>query len=340
MKIRNNKASILILALWTLVFLTVLAVQIGLIIRQRVSLISRIEVRERLRDVASSGIQKAISALRLDLLRNGGLYTVYGKSYRHHNREIFKDIAIDNGVVQVVYDYTSTAEDKIEVRYGFVDEESKINLNTVDYVTLQRLLLRVLEVTEQESQVLALSVIDWREIGESMPKGFNSDEYYGNLEFPYEKKSAEFELLDELLLVQGFTPDRVMQLKPFVTVFGDGLVNINTAPKEVLMALGLTSAVADKLLQVRQGLDAEEATIDDYIFFKTFDIATEVSAFLELEEGEIRQIDQLNMAGRIKTNSAYFRMEGQASLANRKNTLEVACIYNARDSKIEYWMEK
>ena len=77
MILKTNKGSILILALWTLTFLTVLAVQIGLIIRQRISLVSRIESRLQLQDMATAGIQKAIAALRLDLTRNGNIYTSY-----------------------------------------------------------------------------------------------------------------------------------------------------------------------------------------------------------------------------------------------------------------------
>lgn len=337
---RARKGAILILALWVLLFLTVLAVQIGLTVRQRISLISRIETRQHLRDAGTSGVLKAISALRLDLARNGGLYTNYGKAYRHNNRETFKDIKVGPAIAHVQYTYEPTADAEPQTRYGFVDEESKINVNTADYKTLERLFGHVLSLSEEKAQQLALAVLDWREYGDTLPKGFNSDEYYSNLRFPYPKKKAEFEVVDELGLVEGFTPERLKRLRPFVTVYGDGLVNINTAPKEVLLALGLDGALADKVLQVRQGPDGEEATPDDYIFYKTFDIATEIRSLLKLSAPEVEQIDILNRTGKIKTNSAFFDIESLATLEHRKETLWTSCIYNAGDEKIEFWREK
>ena len=51
-----------------------------------------------------------------------------------------------------------------------------------------------------------------------------------------------------------------------LTVYGNGKVNLNTAGKYVLRALGMSDTLADKVIQFRRGNDSQEATADDNIF--------------------------------------------------------------------------
>jgi DNA uptake protein ComE-like DNA-binding protein len=53
----------------------------------------------------------------------------------------------------------------------------------------------------------------------------------------------------------------------YLTVWGSGKVNINTAPLPVLAALpGMTSSMAEALVRYRQGDDQQPATADDRLF--------------------------------------------------------------------------
>ena len=78
-----------------------------------------------------------------------------------------------------------------------------------------------------------------------MPRaGGAESSYYKTLNPPYSARNAKMTTVNELSLVKGFTTDMVAKLGPFVTVyanqgepFPDQTVNVNTAPKEVLMAL-------------------------------------------------------------------------------------------------------
>ncbi len=128
------------------------------------------------------------------------------------------------------------------MRWGVVDEESKINLNKTDVQTLTNLLINVLSLNDEDAAKLAQALLDWRQYGESEITGFFSDDYYSNLQYPYPKKSADYETLDEILLVKGMNKQMYDKLINFVTIYGDGAVNINTASKEVLEALGLTES--------------------------------------------------------------------------------------------------
>lgn len=138
-----------------------------------------------------------------------------------------------------------------------IDESSKINLNNLltpggypdeKYIAFFRRLLRVLELDED----IADYVRDWIDANEDGPA---ENPFYQSLAHPYKCKNARFDTVEELQMVRGVTPEAFARLRKFVTITG-GLVNINTAPKEVLMALhnDITSSMADDVLAARDSL--------------------------------------------------------------------------------------
>lgn len=335
---RGKTASILILALWVIVFITVFAVNIGLRIRQRATLVGRIEDRSQLHRAVRAGLKKAIAVLRRDLTQHAQIYTSAGKAARHNNLSDFKDISIGGRIVNVYYRTDDGSASK--KFYGFRDEERKINVNRANRIILQNLFHQIAGVDEDRAAVLAESIIEWREFGQTQVEGFNSEGFYATLENPYEIKDFEFEVIEELMLVRGFTPQVFQKVLPYITIYGDGLVNINTAPRRVLLALGLSPEVADKLLFVRRGVDEIEATKDDYIFYKTFDVAAEMSAFTELDAQEIAEIDTLNIQRLIKTNSRYFQVQSRAYTSPQKPEWTATGVYDSVDNLVVFWREK
>lgn len=333
--LRTRKGSILVFALWTLVLLTVFAVQIGMRIRQRAVVFSRMELRNQLRLLGEAGVKKAISVLKQDLNRQPTL-TSYGKWYRYNNPDKFAAIQFGEEAVAKVYQF----EEAGRKRYGMTDEESKININFADRNVMARIIGMAVHLEQREAERLADAIIEWREFGQTELKGFYSDEYYSTQTHPYEPKHAPFETLDELLLVRGFDEKILEQLRPWLTIYGDGLVNINTAPREVIIALGLDEVLADKLLLVRRGFDEQENTVDDYIFAKTFDVAAELKNFVKLELAEVKQVDFLNQRGMIKTESFFFGINVEAGTAKNKLRLTTAAVFNVLENRIIYWSEK
>ena len=189
-------------------------------------------------------------------------------------------------------------------------------------------------------QKLAQSLLDWRQYGEGEVTGFFSDDYYSNLQYPYPKKSADYETLDEMLLVKGMDKQMYDKLINFVTIYGDGPVNINTASKEVLMALGMPESVVDKVLMVRRGKDGIDGTPDDHVFSKTFEITADINSVIQLTLDEARAIDALNMRGLLTTNSFYYTIDVTGKLASRTTTRSVRAVYSSREDKIIYWNER
>jgi len=336
----DKKGSILILTLWMLAFLTVFAVTIGLKIRQRATLLSRLEKRSQLHHIAAAGVKKAIAALRFDWQRHAGIYTSAAKFYRHNNADIFRAVTVGYGSFDVAYQEVDRIEGVLTHRFGIIDEERKMNINLMNRGRLRRLFELIILENKDQAHELADAIIEWRDSGKTKLDSYFSDDYYNNLKFPYSPKNELFEIIDELLLVRGFNAETYMLVKPFVTIYGDGQVNVNTASREVLIALGLSEILADKLLSVRWGADLLESTADDYIFYKTFDIGSELEKFVELSEDEKKLLERINANALIKTNSAYYSITSIAKLDNDLDTHRVECIYNPQQNSIEYWREK
>jgi len=149
-----------------------------------------------------------------------------------------------------------------------IDEESKISLNHATDAVLRRLLVNSGVNGERLVSVIVDSIQDWRDLDKLHRLNGAEDDYYLSRPVPYKAKNGNFETIDELLLVKGVTPEilygnvaspdrrAVLEAQPpwerqlgpgeylgvarHLSVFGAGQVNVNTAPAEVLMALGLT----------------------------------------------------------------------------------------------------
>ena len=334
-----RRGAILIFTLWVLSFLVVLAANLGYGVRQTMTFMKRIEERSQMAHIAQGGVKVALALLTDDLQKSQFQYTPASKSFRHNNPARFADIRLVEGGCEISYSAV-TDERGLEKRFGAVDEEGKINVNTADKLVLKRIAGLALSLDEQHAQKIAEAIFDWRQAGDSELKGFFSDDYYANLKYPYSKKDEPFELPDEFLLVKGIDRPMVDVLRNYLTVYGAGQVNINTASKPVLMALGLEEAVVDKILKVRRGNDGIEATLDDHIFYRSFDIAAEVGEGVKIEPNEMRAIDQLNMRGLLTTNSYYYTIQSNSFGDRSRDKKSIICVFNAADNRIVYWKEK
>jgi type II secretory pathway component PulK len=224
--------------------------------------------------------------------------------------------------------------------WGLTDEQAKINLNTASADVIQRIIVEALGWGGAEAKGLADAITDWRDYGRHEASGFFSDDYYKSLEFPYAMKEQSFERPDELLLVKGVDRKVYETLLPFVTVYGDGRVNINTVSRQGLVALGLDQGVADKVLKARRGVDGVEATLDDHIFSNTFDVASETSKAAALEAREAHQIDALNAKTLLTTESGIYSFVSRVLSSDGGYKRSVMCIFSAFESRILYWYEK
>lgn len=154
---------------------------------------------------------------------------------------------------------------------GFVsveitDENGKIALNKmtakcddISAPTPPCLLTRFLEPYDQED--LANAILDWIDPNddETSPGGAESS-YYEGLDDPYAAKNAPLDSIEEIRLIKGMEDGIFKQLRDFFTVYGEGLININTASPKVLMAFSdaLGEAAIGEILTSRMEAPFEE----------------------------------------------------------------------------------
>jgi len=333
----SAEGSILIIALWSLCLLATFTVILGYEVRQKLTLVKRLEERDKLRLIAEAAVKKTILQIKTENQNPKNYYTL--NDVLSNNIGAFKDIEIGDGKANICYNYIDEQSGERLTRYGTSDEEGKININKIDLAVLERLFIIGVGLDQIEAQELAASIIDWRDSDSelSIPSGSAESQYYRNLEYPCEAKNAEFEVLDELLLVKGITQDIFEKIKNYITIYGEGRVNINTAPKIVLLALGLNEDNATKILFWRYGQDGIIGTSDDNIFEDTSDIIPKLRQAYSLNDAEVAHMSRVSDQY-LSTKSDNFMIRSVARLNNRETTSEVICVAD-RIGKIMYWQE-
>ena len=156
--------------------------------------------------------------------------------------------------------YTVKADDGYYT-VSILDESGKINITTLNdssAILLKNLLINS-GVQAEEADIIVDSVLDWKDADDLTRLNGAESDYYMSLPNPYKAKNADFDSLEELLLVRGMTPqilyglDKKKGIIDFLTVHStSGQINANAAPKEVLMAVpGITAEIADTIVSSR-----------------------------------------------------------------------------------------
>lgn len=168
------------------------------------------------------------------------------------------DIQSDNRLYNLLSGENALSLDEGNCLITVVEESGRLNINLLkdENDRLNRTvidqLLRLIDLLNQEnfgdfniSYELVPSIIDWIDSDDEVTylpfvkhenSGAESD-YYSNLAPPYRCRNNQLEMTEELLLVKGVTRQIFDSLRDFVTVRGDGRININWASKQVIQCL-------------------------------------------------------------------------------------------------------
>jgi general secretion pathway protein K len=162
------------------------------------------------------------------------------------------------------------------------DEQGKIPLNklvtgsTVN-ADIKDVLLRLLRepefgLQERRASEIVDAIIDWVDDNEEITGMGAESSYYASLSKPYAAKNKALDCIEELLMVKGITNELFAGTKEkpalaqFVTIYGTGAININTAPKMVLRALSpdISVELADKMDNFRRNKSNNLSSVDWY----------------------------------------------------------------------------
>ncbi len=152
---------------------------------------------------------------------------------------------------------------------NITSEGSRIPVN---YVTDSRIrdivynLFVIWKVPVQDAETAVDSLVDWVDTNDEQSTSGAESDYYKGQGFPDFPRQQGFGSLDEMLLSRGM--DAIERAKPdwrnYFSVQGDGLIDLNYAPKEILMAVGdIEEAGAEALIRERNGPDGIANTEDD-----------------------------------------------------------------------------
>lgn len=239
MSINSKQGSALLMVLW----LTAALAAIGLAVASNVR-------GETERTETNLDDAKSYFAAR-GAIDRAALHVLWGQNYR----------TADGGPVYYVPGNPSMdlRFPEADVHVDVIPEASKLSLNGSRPDDLFRLLL-ALGTPEGRATQIAAAIVDWRTpVNPVNPSPF--DAFYLSRSPSFLPRHASFLENEELLLVQGMTPDLYYGTSPgtaraglrdCVSVYGSpGAVDINTAQPAVLEAIGLAAADVQTIVQNR-----------------------------------------------------------------------------------------
>jgi type II secretory pathway component PulK len=187
------------------------------------------------------------------------------------------------------------------------DEEKKININKVSPQTLIGLLenLRVANAPEVANNIFAF----------------------------IKERQEGFSNIYELNLVEGVDEKVFEGLKGLITVYTDGLININTASGEVLNIL--TRSLAEKL--------SLERNFADGLINKIMELRNRNGSFKERQDLDIQltTAEETNIFNQLLEATTFqsrnFLIEVNVKIKQAK--YKIIAVYNRKDDKMLYWQE-
>ncbi|MBN2189825.1 MAG: general secretion pathway protein GspK [Candidatus Aureabacteria bacterium] len=268
---KNKDGSVLILTVWVLCYLSILAVGAGNMAFSRLLFAKYAKNRLVSYYLAKAGIEKAIIMIEADEDKGVVSFNIPILS----NEDAFMEYPCDTGFFSVCYAVSledEGSEGGKRFLYGAEDESSRININKAPSGVLQKLLVNTADARPEEAYEIANSIIDWRDKDSNLSDMGAEEQYYSELDIPYHCKNSDFEVPEELMLVKGMNADIFSRISDIITVYGNGKVNINTAGKKTMLALGFSPEFADDVEEYRKGGDGVAGTDDDMVFMSPSEI--------------------------------------------------------------------
>lgn len=244
----SQKGIALLMVLWVLTILTVMVFSFTYMARtEAYAALSFRRTIER-KFLAEAGMERGIAELfYMDANKNNTMVRPGDEVWRTDGRPY--KILTENGYYTIC----------------ITNESGKVDINTAPELILRNLLLN-LGLNLDDVDIIVDSVMDWKDSDDLHRLHGAEDNYYMSLPNPYKAKNADFETMEELLLVKGMTPEILYGTEgkkgiiDFLTVNSKMTkININAAPKEALTAIpGITPELADAIISIRETQEIQD----------------------------------------------------------------------------------
>jgi len=249
MRARSERGVALMLVLWLILVLAAVAAAAVAAVRRQSDVVVNLRTTAQARAAAESGVVVAVHELRTSFAATATFADLPGAYSAVAD-------ALDRLGVQRLGD--------ARFQVAVVDLNSRIDLNNADEATLVAFLGSL--VGEDGARGLAEALLDWRDPdGTPRPMGAEAAAYAAGGS-GFVPPNGPLRRLEELLRIRGFTDSIADAIAPYVTVWGDGRLNVNTAPERVLAAFpGIGPGSASSLAERRgaRGLGSVTALRDE-----------------------------------------------------------------------------
>ena len=263
---RRREGFVLIAALWLLIALGAVGLDVSLRSRARRLAAANLMDEARARLTADAATEYARSRLtsamlgRVDELRSQASQAATTQAARNRvNRmdvqNLFRqsDPSTDpwrEPAALVPPEYTLG---DVPITLELRDTGAGLNLNEADENMIRQFLAEGLRIDFNQADKLAQAILDFRDQDE-IPRinGGEREEYIeeGLAVLPVNRPFAE---VSELRHVMGMTTELFDEMRPYLTLVSNGRININAAPEPVLLAMpGFTPAGVTTLLRQRE----------------------------------------------------------------------------------------
>jgi len=251
------------------------------------------------------------------------------------------DIYSEKGLVNLLSGENSVTVGPGQCSITVVPESGKLNVNflkdkngRLDRTRIDQL-LRLIDLLNREragespiGYGLVPSIIDWTDDDDDVTclpfvtrenLGVESD-YYSMLDPAYRCKNKPLEAVEEMLLIKGITPEIFERMRSYVTVYGDGKVNINSAPKLAVESLSekMDAAVAAMIVERRK--------------IKPFESIAELRDVPGMTDSIYEAIKSTVT---ISPEDQYYHVESQANVDHLGCAIEAVLRRNAETKSVE-----
>jgi len=171
------------------------------------------------------------------------------------------------------------------------------------------------------------AIADWIDEEETPRSGGAEADWYLSQKQPYRPRNKPLLTLEEAKRIKGVAAifDKI---RPFVTVYGDQAagspaapLNINTAPKELLMAIDerISASMADRIIAFRKETPFKNPA----------------------ELAQVPGMEQISTAllTRISTKGSVYRIRSDGMVNGVTRSIETVVRMNGTNSTVLYWRE-
>jgi general secretion pathway protein K len=311
--LKNENGIALFMVLWVLMLLSVIVGEFCYAMRTEVNVTRNFKQQTEGYYIALGGLNKAISELvRNEFIPeqissskdNDSRGNPFAQSDRNEKQD--EEVEKDESRWRINHQIPPIplGKGRFEVIIG--NESGKLNINEAGE-TLLKTMLKNVDIEQREKEIIVDSILDWRDKNNLHRLNGAEDDYYRSLEEPYECKDADFDTVEELMMVKGVTREIYLsRLKDMVTVsktkgtsskkrrgyrkpggyrkMGAEMnkININAASKAMLLSLpSMTEDLAQLIIDFRKEADFKSLT--DISALLGSEIYNDISPYITLD---------------------------------------------------------